>query len=244
MASILKSLNSLDFLLRSWSPPLRGAYKERGPERQQPFFRPSLMRCLSPQSQELCLFYRWIFEQLPSQALRRSQKAIDIGSKSFAYAAALSDFLLSREGGGELIGLEADGGRRFWNLYRRRDLARYYAALSNHEFPNLRCRYEEANWLERKPDRFDVISCFFPFLFEDLSNAWGLPPRYFDPRNFYQKIFAEAESVVFFHQGKEELESSLQLAKSLHRSPVWSGTFKDNPWMTRRHSVEVLLFSS
>jgi len=77
-----------------------------------------------------------------------------------------------------------------------------------------------------------------------LSDSWGLPRRYFDPKAFYQKCMRQSESMIFFHQGKEEGEDSKRIIRQLGGSILHEAVFDQNPWVKRRFPVVALLWGA
>ncbi|MDB5037145.1 MAG: hypothetical protein JWQ35_673 [Bacteriovoracaceae bacterium] len=76
-----------------------------------------------------------------------------------------------------------------------------------------------------------------------LHLRFGLSEKSFSPRDYYSKCFQYANQVLFFHQGPSELIESLRLIKDLGMGRVsFQTTCFENPWMKRKHPVEVLLW--
>src|SRR4051812_12636873 len=59
-----------------------------------------------------------------SQEPAAAKHVIDVGCRTWSSARALAEFFPSAS----LLGVELDGGRRYWNLHRRQDVAQAYAA--------------------------------------------------------------------------------------------------------------------
>lgn len=193
-------------------------------------------------------FYLWILNQVPwtpkNGAIRSS--VIDIGAMNFMYAPALAKWLQDRAPAFELTGLELDPYRMYSNFYRRGDCAAYYMGLAR-SFLNAgeSVDYREGDWLKWDPEtRYDLITCFFPFLFDDLHDRFGLPRKHFAPEDFYRKCFQQSDSVLFFHQGETERDESLKIIKKLDMGAVqFQKSFHENPWLKRKHSVEAILWN-
>lgn len=236
--------NSFFFEIRKHLPRFRlSPYSEAGGEGLlQKKFSPEVAGGLSEESLRNALFYSWILDQLPRPPVAREGRALDLGSKNFLYAPALCDYLESRFINFELTGLEIDPYRTYVDFYKRGDYGRYYADLCSKHFSPNQVSYVPGNWLVwNAPCHYDMIFCFFPFLFEDLSQNWGLKRGHFSPRRFYEKAFLQSNEVVFFHQGHEELNQSLLLIEGIGMGSIKKQmTVHDNPWMYRKYPVEVL----
>ena len=194
------------------------------------------------------LFYAWILERVPLIPKffpqDRPARVLDLGSKNFVYAVALAKFLNEIYENFNLTGLEIDPHRLYRDFYKRGDYARYYTSLASSFYSHSTVSYREGDWLHEESDQnYDLITCFFPFLYEDLHFKFGLLPRSFSPEAFYRKAMNQANYVLFFHQGKLEFEESLQLLQKHGGGEViFSEKFFANPWMKRKHSVYVLLW--
>ncbi|MBN8555006.1 MAG: hypothetical protein J0L93_06135 [Deltaproteobacteria bacterium] len=194
------------------------------------------------------LFYAWILERVPLIPRFFSQdrpaKILDLGSKNFVYAAALAKFLNEIYENFYLTGLEIDPHRVYRDFYTRGDYAQYYAALASSFYSNSAVRFQEGDWLDEKFNQnYDLITCFFPFLYEDLHSKFGLLPQSFSPEAFYRKAITQAAQILFFHQGQQEYTDSLELLQKLGGGEiVFSENFFANPWMKRKYPVYVLLW--
>ena len=203
---------------------------------------------LSEPTLRLNLFYRWILEQLPIERAERretSYRAIDLGSKDFIYAPALAASLAVWFAEFELIGLELDPYRLINNLYRRGDCARYYVEQACRSIqPGASVRYAQGDWLKQTAtERYDLITCFLPFIYSDLHDRFGLPRSGFSPRRFCEKCCAESDRLILFHQSKQELYDSIALLDEIGGGSIeFQGSFQKNPWLKRQDPVEVLIW--
>ncbi|PIR23563.1 MAG: hypothetical protein COV44_02240 [Deltaproteobacteria bacterium CG11_big_fil_rev_8_21_14_0_20_45_16] len=207
-------------------------------------FPTDIAKGMSEVSLRDCLFYYWILEQIPWQPHARTRRALDLGSMSFYYAPALALFLSKRLDPEVMIeALEVDPYRRYRDFYRRGDYAHYYVKLTKEFLKRCKLSYKQGDWLSySKDDKFDLITCFFPFLYADQSDAWGLPRSLFQPQGFYKKCLRQSDTVVFFHQGDEEYATSKDLLEEIGANEItYEGRFFENPWVKRKHPVYVLL---
>lgn len=221
-----------------------------------------------------CLFYAWVLEQAfhDQPVFRDSQKfeIVDIGSKNFFYAPALYFHFKKHFKQVKLLGLEADTSRMYTNLYRRGDYARYYVSLLNEYEGHPVADYQEGNWLSFKrtdiqsfkrtdiksfkqtnhqtlerDQKFNLVTCFFPFLFTDLNDNWGLPRRYFDPEALLRKCLTEGDYFMVWNQGQEEAEEAKKIiSKICGKNPVLEKVFQENPYVRRKHPIHFLLYTS
>ncbi|NRB40584.1 MAG: hypothetical protein HRU20_19305 [Pseudomonadales bacterium] len=232
---------------------------------QQAFIPPEIADQLNADSLKEVAFYGLLLQSLPKQALQLSAaersnttqggaglKVLDIGCKNFFYASSLyfylADVLQFSEF--ELHGLEVDTGRLYRNLYRRRDYAEYYCQSINTYLSKPAVFYHQGNWLQWENDQqYHLITVFFPFLFRDLNDGWGLPRSCFSPREFYQKCAKQASRIIFFHQGEHEMQCSKALIESLIRasgrgSILYQGRVHENVYVKRQHPVYSLIWQS
>lgn len=241
--------NEILFQVRKHLPPVRlKPYQERSTCNllEQDFFSPGLATRLKEPNLRLAIFYAWVLDHLPPpQHKKKAARAIDLGSMNFVYVPALCRFLRQRYESFELTGLEVDPYRTYVDLYKRGDYAQYYSDIAGQEFKESEVAYIPGNWLTWEPPAdFDMVFCFFPFLFADLHKGWGLSHRHFSPRRFYEKIFHQSKEAIFFHQGREERDHSVKLIQSIGVGRIaHSFEVQDNPWVKRKHPVEVLHWS-
>lgn len=109
-------------------------------------------------------------------------RLVDVGCRNWSYAQALADFFPNAE----LIGIELDGKRRYWNLYRRKDQAEAYVQEllmlgKNASFLDLdfmKFRMSKPKTPEKQ--NVDLICFFYPFVSWYPCAKWGLPKKYAD----------------------------------------------------------------
>jgi len=205
--------NKLLFGLRSqFSLKLRpDRYRERGGQDfLQSEFPKELAASLSENSLRLNLAYRDLLRKVDWRPETHAGQILDLGSKNFFYCVALSNALQGLGWSGTLTGLEIDAYRRYANYHRRIDYANYYVGLANAFFPRIKVAYEPGDWLRLDAhNSYDLVFCFFPFLFTELHLGWGLPLSTYEPKEFYRKIFQYSSRALFAHQGRDELQESL-----------------------------------
>lgn len=168
------------------------------------------------------------------------QEVVDIGCRNWSYAQSLAAFFPKAK----LTGIEVDGGRRYVNLYCRRDQARAYA----HELcqKGREAWYWEGDYLDFDPHSVAtpaVFTFFYPFVSDNPCLKWGLPVQFAD---FYKLLLHTKELVkksqknvkgdgegliVSLHQGEwEAIEARKHYTKenlSVKEFYIPSAEFKD-----------------
>lgn len=198
MAFILQSkLNQIQFLLREkWLGRLT---LRRGLPKPQESQAESGERA----------FYRLVLDRaLPLEERDRIEVAWDIGCRNWSYASAIAQsFARAR-----LIGVEVDGKRRYWNLFRREDVARSYALQLEQEGRGAECIFRDfrliAPDLSPAPQSRHVFCFFFPFVSERPCVKWGLPRQYADFASLLSHALRLAHEpiLISIHQGEWEAE--------------------------------------
>ena len=137
---------------------------------------------------------------------------VDVGCSNWSYVRALANSFPNAA----LLGVELDGGRRYWNLHRRIDYAQAYADEVRKEG-----RWVEVYWRDflqlvtlthvKIPAKSEVLFCFFfPFVSENPCLKWGLPRRYVNFEALLKKVHLLCESaalqsrILSVHQGEWE----------------------------------------
>jgi len=154
-----------------------------------------------------------------SKLLKSSQKyyhpgqikqVIDVGCRNWSYV----DTFARSFPNANLVGIELDGLRRYWNLYRRIDYARAYAK----ELQKLG-REAEAHLgdfltlpLQLKPAP-TLFSFLFPFVSDNPCLKWGVPKRYSNFSKMIERSLSLAEQwslpnayCLSVHQGEWEAD--------------------------------------
>ena len=180
------------------------------------------------------LFEGVLLKQIaPQSGHHESFSWLDVGAKNWSYVESLYRFI---EASGieafELHGIELDGYRRYVDGYCRAD----YAQAFIQHLPNTHywVRSLEAHWAEntsQNREKYDVISCFLPFVFVEPTLAWGLPKKYFDPATFLTQLLALLKPggiLIITNQGEDEAAEQLRLLKQVQESQP-SQSFKITP---------------
>lgn len=178
------------------------------------------------------LFACDVLDRLPAELLpwdcpRQTPSALDVGTKNFESAPGLWGALqrgsaLPR-GALRLVGVEIDAYVIYRNLYSRADAAAYYAGLLPGDaryVPGDVCTVEE---------RFDLVTCFFPFLTPSPLLWWGLPRRLLQPEAFFAHVCARVLPgglLVVVNHSVEERDIQRGLFTAAGLTP-WAATFDD-----------------
>lgn len=206
----------------------------------------AILEGLGETSRRMALLYAWILRDLAWTGEAQYCRAADVGAKDFVYAAVLQHFLATRNHPHtRLDGIEADPYRLYWNLYRRGDRGRYFAARVNERLNNpSTATYHGGNWLDWEPDaKFDLITCFFPFLYRRMSRQWGLPDRFHAPEALFRKAINQSTDVLFLHLGDDERRLSGEIINTIGIGQIQElARFRENPWWPISTTIHAILW--
>lgn len=187
--------------LRSGNPPLRFT---NDLEKEYRYYSTVLLKSFTPEK------------------AKAIHQVIDIGCRNWSYVQSLADFFPTAH----LTGIEVDGGRRYWNLYRRIDLARAYADQVKKQGRKVEVFGEDFRDLNLSLLPQKTLFCFFfPFVSENPCLSWGLPKRFADFASLLahsQQLAQNSESQPLWmslHQGEWEAEEAEKVYDQL-RFPV------------------------
>lgn len=161
-------------------------------------------------------FYKLLIDSVTSESLRdQFSCVVDVGCRNWSYVAALADSFRFAE----LIGIELDGGRRYYNLHRRIDMANAFAAeLLFSADPNKLGRLARAVHADFLDFEFDdyvgsnhdknntLFTFFFPFVSVNPCKKWGIPKQYSDFDTVISRATEQcgASNLLSAHQGEWE----------------------------------------
>ena len=129
-------------------------------------------------------------------------RAADIGASDWFYVHALFAFLKRHQTAPTLIGYEADAYRVYNDLHSRQDYAQAYMR----GLPAESVVYEPRAFVAQ-PAAFDLVTLFFPFVFERDHLAWGLPRGLFRPQSLLASAWASLRpggALMIVNQGADE----------------------------------------
>ncbi len=142
-------------VLRKSLPRLAQGYSV---EQERNFYRLVLTRGLAPLNQNHLFSY-----------------VTDVGCRNWSYAHALADFFPQAQ----ITGVDVDGFRRYWNLYRRIDHAQAYAGDLRRRGREVQAYAKDFRDFYLPPSPSQVLfTFFFPFVSENPCLKWGLPARF------------------------------------------------------------------
>ncbi len=127
-------------------------------------------------------------------------RVLDVGCKSFYYAAALAAAFKPAQ----LMGLELEGHRRYRDGHRRSDYAAFYSGQISGT------RYHVGDVCDWR-DKADLVSCWYPFVFAEVALAWGLPLSAFAPQRFFPALasaIAPGGLLLVVNQGLAEWQQT------------------------------------
>jgi len=144
-------------------------------------------------------------------------KALDVGSQNWNYVFALERWLQfhnrGKKGKVRLTGIEVDGHEIYADFHSRQDYAKAYVDQTG----NPEVRYEIGDFLKSREAEYDFVSIFYPFVLRYQLLLWGLPLRFFSPRNILTQAATLTRSggwlVVLCHTLREH-ELFLELGRS------------------------------
>jgi hypothetical protein len=157
-------------------------------------------------------FYELLIRKFFNEAERLAfRKVVDIGCRNGSYLPALRRLFPKAE----LVGIELDSLRRYWNLYRRADYARAYAQACG-----ARVLFGDFKKLSTESLRLPaqgsvLITLFYPFVSERPCLKWGLPVQFSDfdqlilrIKNLRTQSPALDFHLMSAHQGEWEAEKA------------------------------------
>lgn len=143
-------------------------------------------------------------------------EAADIGPSSWFYVRALYAALIWHQAPNprsvHLTGYEVDAYRMYTDFHTRKD----HAMGNLHGLPNV--EYCDQRFTTQ-PEVFDVITLFFPFVFQKDHLEWGLPVDIFNPAGLLESAWeslAKNGVMIIVNQGREEHNAELAMLDNLH----------------------------
>jgi hypothetical protein len=117
-------------------------------------------------------------------------KALDIGSQDWHYVFGLERWLRFKNRpvrrSVSLTGIELDGYGIYADFHSRHNYAQAYVEQTE----NPAVHYQIGDFLKVKEGAYDIISIFYPFVTRHQILLWGLPLRFFSPKNFLEHAAA------------------------------------------------------
>ena len=166
-------------------------------------------------------FYRLLLARALDAPTNAADVVWDIGCRNWSYAPALADVFPQAR----LIGVEVDGRRRYWNLYRRMDYATAQASSLSLDGRDSQCVFAD---FRNVPVEFalnagetSMFCFFFPFVSPNPCLKWGLPLHFANFENLLRHartgaIRAKSDAeFVSCHQGEWEAEIAKEAYENL-----------------------------
>lgn len=203
-------------------------FSSKAQEKEEKFVRRYLLKSFkknsSRQNYTENLYRLELLEDYLRPKRKQTLKVLDIGSKNWAYAKAEHAFFNKFTRQLTLDGIELDAYRVYTNFYSRYDAAKYYSqGLSG-------ANYIVGDFLEHT-GKYDFIIWVLPFISPFPHNCWGLPKKFFKPKDMLEKAFNDLTDdgiMLIVNQGKDEYEIQQQLFDELEIPYMPCGEFKSS----------------
>ncbi|RYE85444.1 MAG: hypothetical protein EOO65_00360 [Methanosarcinales archaeon] len=162
-----------------------------------------------------CTYYTMLIRAaLPQHRCLDIGRVVDIGCRNWAYAPAIAACFPAAD----LVGIEVDGYRRYWNMYRRIDYARAQAAALPRPAQVVLGDFRD-HWPAPPVAGATLLCFFFPFLTPTPCARWGLPHRFADYASLIKhgmRCTAAARTVwLCVHQGDREANLARRMYRDL-----------------------------
>lgn len=150
---------------------------------------------------------------------------LDVGSKNWAYVDALWAFIIAHhqsDNPKSLEGIEIDPYRRYTDGFHRLDYAEHYV----NRLPDphaIKTEYHVGDVQQwqgvcKTTEKYQVISWFLPFVFEEPLISWGLPSRHFEPEKTLSHVLGLLDNdgyLLLVNQTIDEYEEQQNLLNTL-----------------------------
>jgi hypothetical protein len=170
------------------------------------------------------LYFLELLEDYLRPKRRPTMKVLDLGSKNWSYAKAEHSFFRKFTQKLTLDGIELDAYRVYSDFYSRYDAAKYYSkGLKG-------ANYITGNFMEHM-GKYDFIIWILPFVSQFPHSKWGLPKKFFKPKEMLEKAFNDLKDdgiMLIVNQGKDEYEIQKQLFDELEIPYMPCGEFKSS----------------
>ncbi|MEK7263563.1 MAG: hypothetical protein AAB071_03520 [Bacteroidota bacterium] len=242
-------LHNVPFTIRSsfrWS---RGFYKEKNEQKENLFAERANEKFLIESALKLKQTYKLDFLYSHSSAERYLESLtyldylvqlfstvklpenisfLDVGVKNWAYVEGVYRFLEKHAEQFNLKGIELDAFRVYRNFYSRTDYARSFIQHLKHT------SFECGDVMQHR-SKYDIISCFLPFVFIEPTLAWGLPEKYFQPQKFIRHLFSLLKKdgiLIIVNQGKDENDEQQKIFRECFSDDEleieWNGQMRES----------------
>ena len=191
------------------------------------------------------------FELVPKDMAKGKQlKVLDVGTKNFDAAPALYQFFRNFDGQPDsvnvsLTGIEIDAYRVYRSLYSRHDVGMFYRDLISHAGEKETHRYLAGDLLKHD-EKYDVVTCFFPFVSSFALLAWGLPTVHLKPERFVEHLVSRLNPggraiIVNQTEAERDIQVGLFQAASVKASSFEiTLNFREDQPVAYLHIIEAL----
>ena len=234
--------NSFDFFLRSHITFSRNNYNEGAGVNidctEFPQYKLSLLKDLSERNVKENLYFLDIFDKYLTKKQDSEISLLDIGSKNWNYVKSEYLFVSSLSENPHLNGIELDAYRLNSHFYSRYEIAKFYTKdLEN-------TNYIPGDFMEHK-GKYDYIIWILPFITEYPLQKWGLPLKYFKPKemlNHALELLKENGELLIINQGEEEYKIQQNLNKELNIKAEYYGEAEDkfNLFKNKRYVSKII----
>jgi len=181
---------------------------------------PPNLPLLSNRYQENQFYQLLLGSIIPQDQAEKFTQIIDVGCRNWSYLSSLASYFPNAK----LTGIEVDGKRRYWNLYRRMDLAQAQAETLRLQGRKVEfhCQDFLSLSLQFHPEKTNSeqqgLFCFlYPFVSKDPCLDWGLPARFSDYGALlsHSRKLSDSAGLPFFwmtvHQGDWEADEARKI---------------------------------
>lgn len=226
--------NRFDFFLRSRLTFSRHNYSEgvnnKASENEIELFDDqlkkynlSLLKDLSQRNIGENLYFLNIFDKYLTKKQSSKTSLLDIGSKNWNYVKSEYLFVSSLCSEPNLNGIEIDAYRLNTKFYSRFEIAKFYTKdLKN-------TNYIAGDFMEHN-ESYDYIIWILPFITEYPLQRWGLPLKYFKPKemlNHACELLNDSGELLIINQGEEEYKIQQDLNAELNLQAEYFGEIED-----------------
>lgn len=234
--------NNFDFFLRSRITFSRKNYSEEAGANVDctgfSKYNLSLLKDLSERNIKENLYYLNIFDKYLTKKQGSDISLLDIGSKNWNYVKSEYLFASSLSSNPLLDGIELDAYRLNSRFYSRYEIAKFYTKdLEN-------TNYIAGDFMGHK-GCYDYIIWILPFITEYPLQRWGLPLKYFKPKdmlNHALELLKQNGELLIINQGEEEYKIQRNLNKELNIQAEYYGEAEDkfNLFKNKRYISKII----
>lgn len=169
------------------------------------------------------IYFLNIFDKCITKNQKANISVLDIGSKNWSYVKSEYMFFNYFAKNFILNGIELDAYRLSSNFYTRYEIAKFYTK----NMPNT--NYIAGDFLKHY-EKYDYIIWILPFITPYPLVKWGLPLRYFKPKEMLAHAYDmlnENGELLIINQGEEEYKIQQNLYEEQNLSPILFGKIED-----------------